>query len=110
VEITFSTPVTFANYADEARYFNSRAGYVVQNGVPVLTGTMRGSSSDGMSLTRVNAGDVDFSKAGDILTMNLTQGGNSYTLEYKQAPVNPQELEGFGDESIIVKPVPSTLF
>jgi hypothetical protein len=110
VEITFSTPITFTTHADEARFFNSRAGYVIQNGTPVLTGTVRGSSSDGMSLTRVNAGDVEFSKEGDILTMTLTQGGKSYTLEYKQLPVNPQELEGFGDDSIIVKPVPAELF
>ena len=110
VEITFSTPVEFATHGDEARYFNSRAGYVLQNGVPVLTGTLRGSTSDGMSLSRVNAGDVSFSKTGDILTMELTQGGQAYTLEYKQAPVNPQELEGFGDGSNVVTPVPAQLF
>ena len=110
VEITFSTPLNFATLSDEARFFNARAGYMLQNSAPVLTGTLRGSSPDHMSLTRVNAGDVQFSKSGDILTMELNQGGQSYTLEFKQAPVNPQELEGFGDETNVVYPIPAQLF
>ena len=110
VEIAFSTPLEFATHADEARFFNRRAGYVIQNGLPVLTGTLRGGSPDGMSLTYVEADDVSFSKAGDILTVNLTQGGGSYTLEYQQAPLNPQELAGFGVDSIVVKPIPADLF
>ncbi len=110
VEITFSTPLEFSTHADESRFFNRRAGYVIQNGVPVLTGTLRGSSADGMSLTYVSDSDVQFSKEGDILTVNLTQGGGSYVLEYKQAPLNPQELEGFGADSIVVRPVPADLF
>ena len=48
VEITFARPVEFSTHADEARFFNRRAGYVVQNGVPVLNGTLRGGSPDGV--------------------------------------------------------------
>lgn len=110
VEIAFSTPLEFATHGDEARFFNRRAGYVIQNGLPVLTGTLRGGSPDGMSLSYVEAGDVSFSKAGDILTVNLTQGGGSYVLEYEQAPLNPQELAGFGVDSTVVKPIPANLF
>ncbi len=110
VEITFARPLEFSTHADEARFFNRRAGYVVQNGVPVLNGTLRGGSPDGVNLTYVTASDVDFSKEGDILTVNLTQGGGSYTLQYRQAPLNPQQLEGFGEDSIVVKPVPADLF
>ena len=110
VEITFSKPLEFSTHADESRFFNRRAGYVIQNGVPVLNGTLRGGSPDGVNLTYVTASDVDFSKEGDILTVNLTQGGGSYTLQYRQAPLNPQQLEGFGEDSIVVKPVPADLF
>ena len=110
VEITFARPLEFSTHADESRFFNRRAGYVIQNGVPVLNGTLRGGSPDGVNLTYVTASDVDFSKEGDILTVNLTQGGGSYTLQYRQAPLNPQQLEGFGEDSIVVKPVPADLF
>ena len=110
VEITFARPLAFATHADEARFFNRRAGYVIQNGVPVLNGQLRGGAPDGVNLTYVTASDVDFSKEGDILTVNLTQGGGSYVLQYKQAPLNPQQLEGFGEDSIVVRPVPADLF
>lgn len=110
VEITFARPVEFSTHADESRFFNRRAGYVIQNGVPVLNGTLRGGAPDGVNLTYVTAADVDFSKEGDILTVSLTQGGASYVLQYKQAPLNPQQLEGFGEDSIIVRPVPADLF
>ena len=112
VEITFARPLEFSTHADESRFFNRRAGYVIQNGTPVLngTGTLRGGAPDGTSLTYVTASDVDFGKEGDILTVNLTQGGASYILQYKQASLNPQQLEGFGVDSIVVKPVPADLF
>ena len=110
VEITFARPLEFSTHADESRFFNRRAGYVIQNGVPVLNGNLRGGSQDGVSLTYVTASDVDFSKEGDILTVNLIQGGASYILQYRQAPLNPQQLEGFGVDSIVVKPVPADLF
>ena len=110
VEITFARPLEFSTHADEARLFNKRTGYVLQSGVPVINGSLQGSSPDGMSLTDVTASDVDFSKEGDILTVNLTQGGGSYVLQYKQAPLNPQQLEGFGEDSIVVRPVPADLF
>ena len=110
VEITFARPFEFFTHDDESRFFNRRAGYVLQNGVPVLNGDLRGGASDGVNLTYVTASDVDFSKEGDILTVNLTQGGASYILQYRQAPVNPQQLEGFGVDSTVVKPVPGDLF
>lgn len=110
VEITFARPLGFATHADESRFFNRRAGYVLENGVPVLNGTLRGGAPDGVNLTYVTASDVDFSKEGDILTVNLTQGGASYILQYEQAPLNPQQLEGFGEDSIVVRPVPADLF
>ena len=110
VEITFARPLEFSTHADESRFFNRRAGYVIENGVPVLNGTLRGGASDGENLTYVTASDVDFSKEGDILTVNLTQGGSSYILQYRQAPLNPQQLEGFGNDSIVVRPVPADLF
>ncbi len=110
VEITFARPLEFSTHADESRFFNRRAGYVIENGVPVLNGTLRGGAPDGVNLTYVTASDVDFSKEGDILTVNLTQGGSSYILQYRQAPLNPQQLEGFGVDSIIVRPVPADLF
>ena len=110
VEITFARPLGFSTHDDEFRFFNRRAGYVIQNGVPVLNGQLRGGSQDGTSLTYVTASDVDFSKEGDILTVNLIQGGASYILQYRQAPLNPQQLEGFGVDSTVVKPVPADLF
>ncbi len=110
VEITFARPLEFSTHADESRFFNRRAGYVVQNGVPMLNGQLRGGAPDGVNLTYVTAADVDFSKEGDILTVNLTQGGASYILQYRQAPLNPQQLEGFGVDSTVVKPVPADLF
>ncbi len=110
VEITFARPLEFSTHADEARFFNRRTGYVIQSGVPVINGTLGGGAPDGVSLTEVTASDVDFSKEGDILTVNLTQGGSSYILQYKQAPLNPQQLEGFGEDSIVVRPVPADLF
>ena len=110
VEITFARPLEFSTHADESRFFNRRAGYVIENGVPVLNGTLRGGAPDGENLTYVTASDVDFSKEGDILTVNLTQGGSSYILQYRQAPLNPQQLEGFGNDSIVVRPVPADLF
>ena len=110
VEITFARPLEFFTHADESRFFNRRAGYVIQNGVPVLNGNLRGGAPDGVNLTYVTASDVDFSKEGDILTVNLIQGGSSYVLQYKQAPLNPQQLEGFGEDSIVVRPVPADLF
>ena len=110
VEITFARPLEFSTHADESRFFNRRAGYVIQNGTPVLNGTLRGGAPDGVNLTYVTASDVDFSKEGDILTVNLTQGGGSYVLQYRQAPLNPQQLEGFGADSIVVRPVPADLF
>ncbi|MDE2831004.1 MAG: hypothetical protein OXN20_12870, partial [Gemmatimonadota bacterium] len=100
----------FSTHADEDRFFNRRTGYVIQNGVPVIRGTLGGGSQDGTSVTQVTASDVDFSKEGDILTVNLTQGGSSYVLQYRQAPLNPQQLEGFGVDSIVVRPVPADLF
>ncbi len=110
VEITFARPLEFSTHADEARFFNRRTGYVIQSGVPVINGTLGGGASDGVNLTEVTASDVDFSKEGDILTVNLTQGGSSYVLQYRQAPLNPQQLEGFGEDSIVVRPVPADLF
>ncbi len=110
VEITFARPLEFFTHAEESRFFNRRAGYVIENGRPVLNGTLRGGAPDGVNLTYVTASDVDFSKEGDILTVNLTQGGSSYILQYRQAPLNPQQLEGFGVDSIVVRPVPADLF
>ena len=104
--------------AGQERVFNSRSTYNIVNGVPQLLGagtggisSLRGMSADDSEATFLSPGSVDFNLVeGKMLTVKLTQGGKTYTLEYERAPQRPQEVEGFGDRTNSVLPIPTQLF